>query len=84
MNESEIKQYIEQEVERRVQNRLDFLYNVKYRFDLPVEISKSLNVGTSPVSIGASYVKLTDLPTSATGLDTGQLYNDTGTIKIVT
>lgn len=32
---------------------------------------------------GTSLV-LTALPTSATGLETGSLYNDSGTIKVVT
>ena len=27
---------------------------------------------------------LTDLPTSATGLEVGSLYNDSGTVKVVT
>ena len=34
--------------------------------------------------IRATKITLTDLPTSATGLETGALYNDSGTVKIVT
>jgi hypothetical protein len=30
-----------------------------------------------------SQLTLTDLPTSASGLETGALYNDSGTVKIV-
>jgi len=29
-------------------------------------------------------ITLTDLPTSATGLESGALYNDSGTVKVVT
>ena len=29
-------------------------------------------------------ITLTDLPTSATGLEAGALYNDSGTVKVVT
>ena len=29
-------------------------------------------------------ITLTNLPTSATGLETGALYNDSGTVKVVT
>ena len=35
-----------------------------------------------PGSIKASRITLTDLPTSATGLETGALYNDSGTVKV--
>ena len=34
--------------------------------------------------IRATKITLTDLPTTATGLETGALYNDSGTVKIVT
>lgn len=32
----------------------------------------------------ATKLTLTELPTSASGLETGALYNDSGTVKIVT
>ena len=37
-----------------------------------------------PGELRATKITLTDLPTSATGLESGALYNDSGTIKIVT
>jgi hypothetical protein len=38
----------------------------------------------NPGGIRASTATLTALPTSATGLEVGALYNDSGTVKIVT
>ena len=38
----------------------------------------------NPGELRATKITLTDLPTSATGLETGALYNDSGTVKIVT
>ena len=37
----------------------------------------------NPGELRATKITLTDLPTSATGLESGALYNDSGTIKIV-
>jgi hypothetical protein len=36
----------------------------------------------NPGEIRATSVTITDLPTSATGLATGTLYNDAGTVKV--
>ena len=38
----------------------------------------------NPGELRATTITLTDLPTSAAGLETGALYNDGGTVKIVT
>jgi hypothetical protein len=38
----------------------------------------------NPGGIRASTATLTGLPTSASGLEVGSLYNDSGTVKIVT
>ena len=38
----------------------------------------------NPGELRATKITLTDLPTSTTGLESGALYNDSGTIKIVT
>ena len=38
----------------------------------------------NPGELRGTKITLTDLPTSATGLETGALYNDGGTVKIVT
>ena len=36
----------------------------------------------SPGKLQASTMTLTDLPTSSAGLNTGDLYNDSGTVKV--
>lgn len=47
---------------------------------LEVFISQQQTAG----ELRATKITLTDLPTSASGLETGALYNDSGTVKIVT
>lgn len=37
----------------------------------------------NPGELRGTKITLTDLPTSATGLESGALYNDGGTVKIV-
>lgn len=37
----------------------------------------------NPGELRATKITLTELPTSAAGLETGALYNDSGTVKIV-
>ncbi len=37
----------------------------------------------NPGELRGTKITLTQLPTSATGLETGALYNDSGTVKIV-
>jgi len=51
-----------------IDERLDFVYNVKYRFDRPVEMSNT--------------IYLQNLPVSATGLRIGQLWNNGGVISM--
>ena len=36
----------------------------------------------NPGELRGTKITLTDLPTSATGLEAGALYNDSGTIKV--
>ncbi len=43
-------------------------------------IEQERNLG----ELRGTKITLTQLPTSATGLETGALYNDSGTVKIVT
>jgi hypothetical protein len=38
----------------------------------------------NPGEMRGTKITLTDLPTSPTNLETGSLYNDNGTVKIVT
>ena len=47
---------------------------------LQVFITQERNTG----EMRGTRLTLTDLPTSATGLETGALYNDSGTVKVVT
>ena len=37
----------------------------------------------NPGEMRGTKITLTELPTSATGLESGALYNDSGTVKIV-
>jgi len=37
----------------------------------------------NPGELRGTKITLTNLPTSATGLESGSLYNDSGTVKIV-
>lgn len=76
MNDTDIKKYIDEQVTKQVTERMQFVYNTKYRFDKPVEISKKVNV-SSPTIVTPN------LPTSSTGLVSGQWWNDTNTIKII-
>jgi hypothetical protein len=36
----------------------------------------------NPGELRAASITITDLPTSPTGLETGTLYNDSGTVKV--
>tara|TARA_R100000426_G_scaffold69136_1_gene48104 strand:+ start:320 stop:484 length:165 start_codon:yes stop_codon:yes gene_type:complete len=38
----------------------------------------------NPGELRGTKITLTNLPTSATGLETGALFNDNGTVKVVT
>ena len=38
----------------------------------------------NPGELRGTKITLTDLPTSATGLESGALYNDSGTVQVVT
>lgn len=46
--------------------------------------SDTLSPDLSDGALQASTVNLTDLPTSSAGLSTGDLFNDSGVVKIVT
>jgi hypothetical protein len=59
-------------------------YDRQY-FDEMVRSLTQLSVQLqNPGELRGTKITLTDLPTSATGLETGALYNDSGTVKIVT
>lgn len=56
----------------------------QYINDLVRALEVFINQQQTPGELRATKMTLTDLPTSATGLETGALYNDSGTVKIVT
>ena len=56
----------------------------EYVEDLVRTLEKFITQERNPGELRATKITLTDLPTSATGLESGALYNDSGTIKIVT
>lgn len=59
-------------------------YDVGYMSDLVRALELFIEQERNPGGIRASTATLTALPTSASGLEVGALYNDSGTVKIVT
>ena len=59
-------------------------YAQQYMDDLIRAIEIFIQQERTPGELRGTKITLTDLPTSATGLETGALYNDAGTVKIVT
>tara|TARA_B100001248_G_C27238109_1_gene388074 strand:- start:122 stop:352 length:231 start_codon:yes stop_codon:yes gene_type:complete len=59
-------------------------YTQQYMADLVRSIQVFIEQERNPGEMRGTKLTLTDLPTSATGLETGALYNDSGTIKVVT
>ena len=59
-------------------------YTREYMADLVRSIQVFIEQERNPGEMRGTKITLTDLPTSATGLETGALYNDSGTIKVVT
>tara|TARA_R100000149_G_C5847501_1_gene117319 strand:- start:179 stop:406 length:228 start_codon:yes stop_codon:yes gene_type:complete len=59
-------------------------YNQQYMQDLLRAIETFINQERNPGELRGTKITLTNLPTSTTGLETGALYNDSGTIKVVT
>jgi len=57
---------------------------VQYITDLVRALEVFIQQENNPGLMRGSQLTLTDLPTSASGLETGALYNDSGTVKIVT
>lgn len=56
----------------------------QYMDDLVRALEVFISQQQTPGELRATKITLTQLPTSATGLETGALYNDSGTVKIVT
>jgi len=59
-------------------------YSITYMQDLLRALEIFIQQERNPGELRGTKITLTDLPTSATGLETGALYNDSGTVKIVT
>jgi hypothetical protein len=59
-------------------------YDSLYMNDLIRTLEVFIQQERNPGELRGTKITLTDLPTSATGLETGALYNDSGTVKIVT
>ena len=57
-------------------------YSVDYMSDLVRSLEAFINQERNPGAIRGTTLTLTDLPTSAAGLETGTLYNDAGTVKV--
>ena len=59
-------------------------YDVRYLRDLTRALQVFIDQERNPGELRGTEITLTDLPTSSSGLETGALFNDSGTIKIVT
>ena len=59
-------------------------YTQQYMADLVRSMQVFIEQERNPGEMRGTKLTLTDLPTSATGLETGALYNDSGTVKVVT
>jgi hypothetical protein len=57
-------------------------YTQQYMADLIRSLQTFIEQERNPGEIRGTRITLTDLPTSATGLETGTLYNDSGTVKV--
>jgi len=57
-------------------------YSQQYVQDLVRALEVFIEQERSPGELRGTRITLTDLPTSATGLETGALYNDSGTVKV--
>lgn len=57
-------------------------YTRSYMQDLIRTLEIFIEQERNPGEVRATRLTITDLPTSATGLETGTLYNDAGTVKV--
>ena len=57
-------------------------YTQQYMADLVRSMQVFIEQERNPGEMRGTKLTLTDLPTSATGLETGALYNDNGTVKV--
>ena len=59
-------------------------YSPQYMSDLLRALELFIALERNPGEMRGTKITLTNLPTSASGLEVGALYNDSGTVKIVT
>jgi len=59
-------------------------YNQQYMADLLRAVQFFMEQERNPGELRGTKITLTELPTSASGLEAGALYNDSGTVKVVT
>jgi len=57
-------------------------YSQQYMADLLRALEIFISQERTPGELRATKITLTDLPTSPTGLESGALYNDSGTVKV--
>ena len=57
-------------------------YTQQYMADLVRSVQTFIEQERNPGEMRGTKLTLTDLPTSATGLEAGTLYNDSGTVKV--
>jgi len=59
-------------------------YTQQYMADLLRALELFIAQERNPGEMRGTKITLTNLPTSSSGLETGALFNDSGTVKIVT
>ena len=59
-------------------------YNVEYFNEVVRSLSQLVTQLQNPGELRGTKITLTQLPTSSEGLESGALFNDNGTVKIVT
>tara|TARA_R100001510_G_scaffold17975_1_gene15346 strand:- start:88 stop:318 length:231 start_codon:yes stop_codon:yes gene_type:complete len=59
-------------------------YSPQYMSDLLRALELFIAQERNPGELRGTRITLTELPTNASGLEVGALYNDSGTVKVVT
>ena len=59
-------------------------YDPQYMAELLRALEIFISQERTPGEMRGTKITLTELPTSSSGLETGALFNDSGTVKIVT
>ena len=59
-------------------------YNAQYFNEMVRSLSQLVTQLQNPGELRGTKITLTQLPTSSEGLESGSLFNDNGTVKIVT